>query len=390
MAHMTFPRSLCLAGGILFLFLLLHGISPAKAVPMATPKHPKGGISWPLWNTYRTRFIQRDGRVIDWSNRQVTTSEGEAYALFFSLVDNDKRLFRQILSWTRSNLAQGDFKSHLPAWLWGKSPQGRWVTLDPNSASDADLWIAYALIEAGRIWQNPEYSREGTDLLSLIGKQEVTILPKEGAFLLPGSRGFITGKEILINPSYAPPFLLRALEVKTDDHTWIRIARNMVRAIGVSPVRLAPDWVGVSTERGFFIDQRKGPKGSYDAVRIYLWTALTSPEDPLRARLRKKLGGIFRLFAENSHLPEKVNILSGKGIGMPPPSLFFALEPFFQAFAPPPLRDSFLLHWPNTDFKSLAGWTYYDFNMALFSEGFREGRYRFGPRGNLLIRESGQ
>ena len=30
--------------------------------------------------------------------------------------------------------------------------------LDPNSASDADVWMAYSLVEAGRLWKIPCYT----------------------------------------------------------------------------------------------------------------------------------------------------------------------------------------------------------------------------------------
>ena len=38
--------------------------------------------AWPLWDAYVQRFVQQDGRVIDWSSEAITTSEGQAYSLF--------------------------------------------------------------------------------------------------------------------------------------------------------------------------------------------------------------------------------------------------------------------------------------------------------------------
>jgi endoglucanase len=67
--------------------------------------------------------------------------------------------FDRLLHWTQANLAGGDLQTHLPAWLWGK--QGRPVEDSrPNSASDADVWMAYALIEAGRLWNVPVYTQQ--------------------------------------------------------------------------------------------------------------------------------------------------------------------------------------------------------------------------------------
>lgn len=108
---------------------------------------------WPLWQAFNTRFIQQDGRVLaDESAQRYSTSEGQAYALFFSLVANDRVTFERIRVWTYDNLAAGDLSARLPAWQWGKRPDGVWGVVDDNSATDADTWLAYTLLEAGRLW----------------------------------------------------------------------------------------------------------------------------------------------------------------------------------------------------------------------------------------------
>ncbi|MEK9939779.1 MAG: glycosyl hydrolase family 8, partial [Methylotenera sp.] len=79
----------------------------------------------------------------------MTTSEGQAYALFFALVANDQPQFERLLQWTQLNLAQGNLATNLPAWHWGQKADGSWGVIDGNSASDADIWIVYTLLEAG-------------------------------------------------------------------------------------------------------------------------------------------------------------------------------------------------------------------------------------------------
>jgi endoglucanase len=44
--------------------------------------------SWTLWDSYSARFIDVNGRVFDLKGDRHTTSEGQAYALFFALADN--------------------------------------------------------------------------------------------------------------------------------------------------------------------------------------------------------------------------------------------------------------------------------------------------------------
>jgi len=125
---------------------------------------------WPLYENYARHFVDLDGKVMDPDRNGMVTSEAQSYALFFSLVANDPKRFRTILHWTEANLARGDLSQNLPAWSWGKRPDNSWGVLDENSASDADLWVAYALLEAGRLWGNSAYSAQGKHLLSLIAR----------------------------------------------------------------------------------------------------------------------------------------------------------------------------------------------------------------------------
>jgi hypothetical protein len=93
---------------------------------------------------------------------------GQSYGLFFALVANDHERFDRLLHWTNNNLAGGDLGTRLPGWLWGKTPGGQWQILDQHSASDADLWIAYSLCEAGRLWRQPLYGALGRRMLARI------------------------------------------------------------------------------------------------------------------------------------------------------------------------------------------------------------------------------
>ena len=157
---------------------------------------------WPAWQQYKQFYISEQGRVIDPSSpNRITTSEGQSYGLFFALVANDRPAFDQLLTWTENNLAAGDLSAHLPAWLWGENEQKQWTVLDSNSASDADLWIAYNLLEAGRLWKSRRYQTLGTLLLQRIAREEVADIPGLGLMLLPGKVGFVAEDRWRLNPS---------------------------------------------------------------------------------------------------------------------------------------------------------------------------------------------
>jgi endoglucanase len=168
----------------------------------------RAACTWPAWEQFKKDYISEGGRVIDPSDtRKITTSEGQSYALFFALAANDRKAFDLLLTWTRDNLASGDLNAHLPAWLWGQKDKDAWAVIDTNSASDADVWIAWSLLEAGRLWKDPDYTRTGKALLKRIVSEEVVNVPGLGAMLLPGKVGFADENAWRFNPSYLPPQL---------------------------------------------------------------------------------------------------------------------------------------------------------------------------------------
>src|SRR5580704_9136811 len=151
----------------------------------------KTSMYWPSWRDFKQFYISNNGRVVDTSSpNQITTSEGQSYAMFFALVANDHPTFDKLVLWTENNLAGGNLSAQLPAWLWGQNLQKEWAVLDKNSATDSDLWIAYDLIEAGRLWHNQHYTFLGTQLLYRILKEEVAYIPGIGNIALPGQVGF--------------------------------------------------------------------------------------------------------------------------------------------------------------------------------------------------------
>ena len=358
---------------------------------------------WQLWSAYSSRFIDpASGRVFDPSGDQHTTSEGQAYALFFSLVANDPASFNRVLSWTQANLAQGDLSAHLPAWLWGKTKSGQWTILDPNSASDADTWIAYSLLEAGRLWNIPADTKLGRSMLALIAKNEVADLPGFGPVLLPGPKGFQHGATTTLNPSYLPVFIFRRFAAADPAGPWRSIALGIPRIIQQSSRHgYAMDWVDYVPGDGFYpaINPNAttaakpvsdGPCGSYDAIRVYLWAGLLDRSDPARAAILNALPAMGVYLDGHDAPPEKIG---EDGIPEPPPGpigFSAAVLPYLRAF--PDLsrataRQLIRLSAQRDPATSLYGRdkTYYDQVLALFSTGFLDARFRFSRPGELKV-----
>ena len=140
--------------------------------------------AWPMWTSFKAANIDASARVIDYSDpRAITTSEGQSYAMFFALVANDRETFDRLLEWTEKNLAKGDITKQLPSWLWGKNGES-WGIIDSDNATDSDLWIAYDLLEAARIWNEPKYAEKARAMMQLL-KNDVREVPNLGRVLLP-------------------------------------------------------------------------------------------------------------------------------------------------------------------------------------------------------------
>ncbi len=377
------------------------------ALPVLLLLSASGGCkesSWPLWNAYSARFIDQQGRVFDPQGDQHTTSEGEAYALFFSLVDNQRGTFDRVLNWIQSNLAAGDLHTHLPAWLWGKNKDGQWMTIDTNSASDADVWMAYTLIEAGRLWKFPPYAQLGHAMLALIAKNEVVDLPGFGPMLMPAATGFQHGNNWTLNPSYLPVFIFDRLAAVDPSGPWVQIAVRIPTLLEQSSRHgYAMDWVDYVPGDGFYpapeptraggaVPNRDadGPGGSYDAIRVYLWAGMMDGDDGTRARIMNAVPGMAAYLADHDAPPEKVSEEGVPETQDGPVGFSAALLPYLRAF--PDLsqanaRQVVRMADQRDKTTGLYGknLAYYDQNLALFSTGFLDGRFRLGSEGELHV-----
>ncbi|MFM0220605.1 cellulose synthase complex periplasmic endoglucanase BcsZ [Paraburkholderia dipogonis] len=376
--------------GVALTLGLAASTSFANLVKVAqTTAAPGACGDWSGYRAFVERFVQADGRVIDYSTpAQQTTSEGQSYALFFALVANDRATFDRLLGWTRTNLAGNQFDAQnmrLPSWQWGRKADGSYGVLDPNSASDSDLWIAYDLLQAGRLWHEAGYTQLGEALAAQIARQEMTTLPGVGPMLLPGPQGFKSGGVTRLNPSYLPLPVLRSLAREIPNGPWGKLADSAYKLIKTTaPQGFAPDWAAWQNGQ-FVVDPKNGDTGSYDAIRVYLWAGLASAADPLAKPWLAALGGMRSRVAQTGFPPEKVSSTTGAASGEGPLSYWGALAPYFKT-----LGDEHGLGLARTHLAALDAGVpgrepvYYDRVLGLFGTGFIDGRYRFDEAGRLV------
>ncbi len=230
------------------------------------------------WDRYKVQFINSDGRNLDHSQNDITTSEGQSYALLRSVWIDDKKTFDKVWYWTKNNLQRSD---KLFGWKWGERQDRTYGFIEnggSNSASDADSDIALALILASRRWNDDSYKSQALPILNSIWNEEtIEILGKR--YLTAGNWA-TSQSAVQINPSYFTPYSWRIFAQVDPKHNWTSLldpAYALLYESGSSPldkgssVGLPPDWLEIERNDGSLRASSVSnatTNYSYDAMRI--------------------------------------------------------------------------------------------------------------------------
>ncbi len=268
--------------------------SSPPIVSEATAPEYQTRILQESWDAYRKRFIQGDGRVIDWEAEEKSTSEGQAYAMLRSVLADDPESFDRTLKWSESNLQRrdqnGKATDSLWAWKWGKNPSGQWLQLDPNFASDADIDACFALILAHQRWNRSDYlSLAKTKLKDLWERSTIThpdsATRTEKTYLLPGPKiAFQRGEQVTLNPSYLSPYAFLLFAQVDGDRDWMSLVDSsyeiLEQSANLSQVGLPSDWVNFELKTGQYSALESGSplktQYGFDATRVWWRVALDS------------------------------------------------------------------------------------------------------------------
>ncbi|WP_203074896.1 glycosyl hydrolase family 8 [Falsiroseomonas ponticola] len=242
---------------------------PPAARGASAPEAPTGiGTAQEDWTEFRRRYLLAEGRVVDTGNRNVSHSEGQGYAMLAAVRADDQGSFGRMLGWTLANLKRRE--DNLCSWRFQPDQQPN-VT-DTNNASDGDLFIAWALLEAGARWANADYRRRaiaiGRDLL-----RSCAVQVNGRWMLLPGAYGFQGRSRTVLNLSYCAFPALRALGREIGDPVWGRLETDGLALLGQARFGrygLPPDWLEMRANGDIAPAEGWPPRFSFDAVRIPL------------------------------------------------------------------------------------------------------------------------
>lgn len=267
---------------------------------------PVGNSRFELtYGDFLRRFVRTSGRVVDDHNGEVSHSESQGYGLLVAAFANDRPTFDRIYAWTRAALMiRGD---GLAAWRW--DPRATPHVADMNNATDGDLLIAYALLEAYDRWGGP-YQDDARAIAGAIAGQ-LTYEHALGLMLKPGVTAFEAtdwGGAPVVNLSY---WIFPALERLARDNPngpWNALNRSglaLVDACRFGPAELPSDWISLGNPVA--PAPGKAAVFGYDAIRVPLYLAWACPEK------RSRLAPFVRSFVNGQ--PQIVDLSTGKPIG---------------------------------------------------------------------------
>lgn len=299
----------CVALVLITALVAIVLLSPRLATPAAAEPGIAGRLPpTELWAAWKRRFLTPEGRVTDDANGSVSHSEGQGYGLLLAVAADDRDAFTRIWAWTRSELMLRD--DGLAAWRW--RPDARPHVADRNNATDGDLLIAWALIEAGTAWRDPALDLAGRRVARAL-VAATRIETRFGPVLLPGAAGFSAGEVAdgpIVNLSYLIFPAYERLAEAMPEVDWRAIAEaggRLVAAARFGPADLPSDWVSLAGEGPAPAAGRPAVFG-YDAIRVplHLAWAKTSP--------RERLAPFFGRWGAGAAEPRLVDLAGGRDL----------------------------------------------------------------------------
>ncbi|RYF28120.1 MAG: hypothetical protein EOO17_05335 [Chloroflexi bacterium] len=258
------------------------GVSAYNAKIQATNNAPQVFASsrmlLELWGRYKQDVLEPESlRTLDKSQGNITTSEGQSYTMMRAAWMDDIDTFDRSWQWTKDNLQRED---KLMSWKYGQNEDGNYGIQTSiggqNTATDADIDIAFSLLMAAGRWSDPKYKWDAVDVIKSIWEQEVVII--NGKPVLVASdieKNNLTS--VIVNPSYFSPHAFRVFAKADPSHDWLALvdsSYDILEQAGDLPLDapssagLTPNWIRVDRTTGAVIPSPEYDSNyGYDAIR---------------------------------------------------------------------------------------------------------------------------
>ncbi len=229
-------------------------------------------------HAFLTQYVTSDGRVIRHDQGGDIVSEGQAYGMLIAELAGDTATTQSIWTWTQHHLQRSDGLLSYHASADGS-------VLDAQSASDADILLAFALLR----YDGPNQSglhADGKRLAAAVLAHETSQLPDGTPVVAAGP--WAVASVATVDPSYWMPGVYDQLATLTGDQRWSRAAAgaiSLLQQVTNNGQRLPPDWAQL---KGGSITAIAAPGGGspvqygLDAQRIPVWLATSCTADAIK------------------------------------------------------------------------------------------------------------
>ena len=136
------------------------------------PNRAPSAVSSDGWFAFKARFFSDDGRIIDSGNGGISHSEGQGYGMLLAALANDREAFDAMHGWAEASLLRDD----TALFSWRYDPTEEHPVSDPNNASDGDILIAWALLIAGKRWEEKAYLSRSQEIREAMADPLSTIV----------------------------------------------------------------------------------------------------------------------------------------------------------------------------------------------------------------------
>lgn len=221
------------------------------------------------WSTFKSRFLTSEGRIQDTGNKNISHTEGQGYGMLLAVANNDRDSFANLWNWTQKHLKN----PQTGLFYWKYVPDATDPVADKNSASDGDVLIAWALLQAGQKWQNNAWLQASDAIQRAIVAKEV-ITYAGHTVMLPGDRGFNKTSYVVLNPSYFLFPAWRDFAARSHLKVWTNLidsGMDLLPKMRFGDAALPTDWVALNADGSVAPGIGWPPRFSYDAIRVPLY-----------------------------------------------------------------------------------------------------------------------
>ena len=233
-----------------------------------------------LWRAYEEDYVDpATGRTVDHQADGITTSEGQSYTMMRAVWMDDRQTFDAGWQWTKDNLQRRD---GLMAWKFGERPDGSYGILrrvgGGNSATDADVDIAFALLMGYSRWKDDDLLYDALPVITAIWEKAVVRV--DGRLVLAADDLQRLDRErVIVNPSYLAPYAYRVFAQVDEEHDWSALVDSSYALLedlqdrpldAGATAGLPPDWVSIDRRTGGYgaVGPEQTTRFGYEALRL--------------------------------------------------------------------------------------------------------------------------